>query len=61
MNDIENLDCFLMKELFRQSLVMKNVAINLGYSEQEWKELQDRSVLMTEQEMLDIRNRRGHL
>ena len=50
-----------MKELFRQSLVMKNVAMNLGYTEQEWKELHDRSVLMTEQEMLDVRNRRGHL
>ena len=51
----------LFKELIRQNILIRNVAINLGYTEKEWSELRDRSAVMAEQEMLGVRDRHGDL
>ena len=51
----------LFKEIIRQHILIKSVALNLGYTEKEWSQLRDRSAVMAEQEMLGVRDRHGDL
>ena len=51
----------LFKEIIRQEILTKNVAMNLGYTEAEWSDLHRRSIVLAEQEMLCVRLKAGDL
>ena len=51
----------LYKELLRLSMILQHVAIHSGYSDENYAELTERSVMWAEKEMLRLRNEAGLL